>query len=348
MIIRNLLTNDTVTAAGYMTIGGIGAGIYCPIRLEQVGSVTSIALFFSRNGATKAAATVTPYEGAVLDMSVMAAATPSITESINAGLGFTDFVDNVAIQYWEGTQKSITIRVIHAPVADGHFVTEASKRNLSDYGNGLFNQLDFNSAPFLNSPLTGTPFNFALRYGQLTANADGRLRYRVNGTGASDIWAMTTLWKGPSIPTLEFRTANDASPWGYARFERKYPYCPDPNKRVTLRWLNSKGAYDTMYFDQYRIVPTYLVNFSGGNRVLSYDVTINVVVTDDNQNALYWLSRSGDVAGVFPLATTQWVRPLSTNQWARVTIQNPNALNIQGGATGRVAAFKCKFEIIES
>ena len=38
-----------------------------------------------------------------------------------------------------------------------------------------------------------------------------------------------------------------------------------------------------MYFDQYRIVPTYLVNFSGGNRVLSYDVTINVVVTDDSQ-----------------------------------------------------------------
>ena len=137
---------------------------------------------------------------------------------------------------------------------------------------------------------------------------------------------------------LEFRTANGASVWGYARFERKYPYCPDPNKRVTLRWLNSKGAYDTMYFDQYRIVPTYLVNFSGGNRVLSYDVTISVVVTDDNQNALYWLSRSGEVAGVFPLAT---------NQWARVTIQNPNALNIQGGATGRVAAFKCKFEIIE-
>ena len=72
--------------------------------------------------------------------------------------------------------------------------------------------------------------------------------------------------------------------------------------------------------------------------MLSYDVTVSVVVTDDNQNALYWLSRSGEVAGVFPL---------DTYQWARVTIQNPNALNIQGGATGRVAAFKCKFEIIE-
>lgn len=338
MIIRNLFDNVTATAAESLTIGGIGAGIYRPIRLEQVGSVTSIALFFSRNGTTKAAATITPYENAILDMSMMAAATPSITESLNAGLGLTDFVDNVLIQYWEGAQKSITLRVIHSPIADGRYATVPSTRNLSDYGNGLFNQVDFSCASFLNSPLTGTPFNFALRYGQLKANTDGRLKFRNNGTGASQPWAHGTLSDYAFQPTREFRTANDASVWGYARFERKYPYCPDPNKRITLRWLNSKGAYDTMYFDQYRIVPTYLVNFSGGNRVLSYDVTINVVVTDDNQNALYWLSRSGEVAGVFPLAT---------NQWARVTIQNPNALNIQGGATGRVAAFKCKFEVIE-
>lgn len=338
MIIRNLLNNETATAAGVMAISGIGAGLYNPIRLERVGSVTSISLIYSRNGTTKATAVVTPYEGAVLDLSMMAAATPSITESINVGLGFTDFADSVQILYMEGTQKSITIRVIHTPAAYARFATTASTRNLSDYGNGLFNQLDFGCVSFLNSPLTGTPFNFALRYGQITANSDGRLRFRNKGTGTSDIWANTLVSTAANQPMREFRTANDASVWGYARFERKYPYCPDPNKRVTLRWLNSKGAYDTMYFDQYRIVPTYLVNFSGGNRVLSYDVTINVVVTDDNQNALYWLSRSGEVAGVFPLAT---------NQWARVTIQNPNALNIQGGATGRVAAFKCKFEIIE-
>ena len=321
-----------------MSIGGIGAGLYRPIRLEQVGSVTSIALVFSRNGTQKATATVTPYEGAVLDLSMMAAATPSITESINAGAGFVDFVDNVTIQYTESSLKSITMRVIHTPAANASFAWSANSHNLSDYGNGLFNQLDFSCSSFLNSPLTGTPFNFALRYGQQTASADGRLRFRYNGTGTSAEWKNTTASDSANQPTREFRTANDASTWGWARFERKYPYCPDPKKRVTLRWLNSKGAYDTMYFDQYRIVPTYLVNFSGGNRVSSYDVTINVVVTDDNQNALYWLSRSGEVAGVFPLAT---------NQWARVTIQNPNALNIQGGVTGRVVAFKCKFEIIE-
>lgn len=338
MIIRNLLTNVTTAEAGYTVIGGIGAGIYRPIRLEKVGAVTDMALIFSRNGAVKATAVITPYEGAILDISMMAASTPGITESINTGLGFTDFVDMVQIKYVEGTMKSIFMRVIHSPAAYASNSWDASTRNLSDYGNGKFNQVDFSCASFLNSPLTGTPFNFAVRYGQQTANANGRLRMRYNGASKSSIWAVTNFASDANHSTFEFRTENDASVWGYARFERKYPYCPDPNKRVTLRWLNSKGAYDTMFFDQYRIVPTYLVNFSGGNRVLSYDVTINVVVTDGNQNALYWLSRSGEVAGVFPLAT---------NQWARVTIQNPNALNIQGGATGRVAAFKCKFEIIE-
>lgn len=338
MIIRDLLTNATATEAHYTVLGSIGAGIYRPIRLEQTGSVTSMSLIFSRNGATKATAVVTPYEGAILDMSMMAAATPSIPESINAGLGLTDFVDMVQIQYVEGTSKSIFMRVIHSPAANARDALDSSTRNLSDYGNGLFNQLDFSCASFLNSPLTGAPFNFALTYGQQTANSDGRLRVRAGGAATSGLWANTNRSVPANQPDREFRTPNDARVWGYARFERKYPYFPDPNKRVTLRWLNSQGAYDTMYFDQYRIVPTYLVNFSGGNRVLSYDVTINVVVTDDNRNALYWLSRSGDVAGIFPLAT---------NQWARVTIQNPNALNIQGGATGRVAAFKCKFEIIE-
>lgn len=338
MIIRNLLNNTKVAAGGAMYVPGIGAGIYRPIRLEQVGSVTSIQLIFWRNGASKATATATPYEGAVLDLSMMAAAAPSITESINTGLGLTDFADNIQVLYTEGTQKSMTLALIHAPIANGAFPNSPSTRNLSDYGNGLFNQLDFSCASFLNSPLTGAPFNFALRYGQFTANSDGRIRVRTNGNAPSEAWANTQGSTAANLPMYEFRTANDASVWGYARFERKYPYCSDPNKRVTLRWLNSKGAYDTMYFDQYRIVPTYLANFSGGNRVLSYDVTINVVVTDDNRNALYWLSRSGEVAGVFPLATSQW---------ARVTIQNPNALNIQGGATGRVAAFKCKFEIIE-
>lgn len=228
MIIRNLLTNQTFTEADIVKLGGIGAGIYRPIRLEQVSAVTSMQLIFTRNGAQKATVNVVPYEGAVLDMSMMAAATPSITESINAGLGLTDFVDSVSVQYKEGKLKSIGLRVIHSPSADARFTSTASTRNLSDYGNGLFNQVDFDSVPFIKSPLTGEPFNLAMRYGQYTANSDGRLRYRVHGLSTSYIWAQNTIWTGPNLPTIEFRTYDDADVWGYARFERKYPYCPDP------------------------------------------------------------------------------------------------------------------------
>ena len=203
MIIRNLLNNATSPAGGALTIGGIGPGIYRPIRLEQVGSVTSIQLTFLRNGAVKATATVTPYEGAVLDVSVMAAATPSIMESINAGLGFTDFVDYVRIQYIESKLETIGMYVIHSPIADGAFAVNASTRNLSDYGNGLFNQLDFSCSSFLNSPLTGTPFNFALRYGQLTANSDGRLRFREGNSGSSLIWSNTTISTGRNLPSVQ-------------------------------------------------------------------------------------------------------------------------------------------------
>ena len=217
MIIRNLLNDTTVAEAGLMIIGGIGAGIYRPIRLEQAGSVTSVQFIYSRNGATKATVVVAPYEGAVLDLSMMAAATPSITESINAGLGFTDFAASISILYMEGTLKSIGLRVIHSPAADARFASTASTRNLSDYGNGLFNQLDFSCAPFLNSPLTGAPFNFALRYGQYTSNSDGRLRCRNNGTGTS--FAGSNATTSSALQAMgEFRTYDDADVCVYARF----------------------------------------------------------------------------------------------------------------------------------
>ena len=131
---------------------------------------------------------------------------------------------------------------------------------------------------------------------------------------------------------------SSTSTWGFIRYERKYPYCPDANKRVTLRWLNSHGLFDTRFFDKYRIVPNYLINYSGGNRILSYEVTVGTTVTADNEKALLQLSRTTDVAGVFPIDTTQW---------ARVTITNPTAFNAQGGALGRSVNFKCKFEILE-
>ena len=335
MNVRNLITNVVATGNGTLDIGSIGLGIYRPIRLGGVSAVTSIRLIYYRGGSsTGVFGTVVPYENSVIDISAMASAVPSIMELTKNITGGTSVWDYITLSYDEGgTRYNLQLRVINASAANAKFATSASTGNLTDYASGNFNSLDF-AATFI-SPLTGAPFNNKIMYGQ-TANNQSVTSMPIGG-GTS-----TTLPNGFSRNVANQSSVQivntGGSIWGYVRYARKYPYCSDRNKRVTLKWLNSYGLYDSMHFDQYRIQPTYVINSSGGNRVTSYEVTVGVVVTEDNERCLYWLSRSADVQGVFPIAT---------NQWARVTIMNPNAFNAQGGALGRAVNYKCKFEIIE-
>ena len=335
MIVRSLISNETVTAAGTLWVGSIAPGIYRPIRFEQTSAVTSIFLRYSRNGAGIADANVVPYENSVVDLSALAALYPSITEATANVAGGGAFADAVAINYTEsGVGKSMRLAVINLASANARFSTSTYTGDLTDYGNGKFNKLDF--ALTRSSPLTGKPFSMKVAYGQ--SSATDVLSYR--GTGGQAGGSMPNGGFFASNPTydLELIKSTGSGTWGYIRYERKYPYCSDTKKRVTLRWLNSYGLFDSMYFDQYRIVPSYLINYSGGNRILSYEVTVGTTVTADNEKALLQLSRTTDVAGVFPVDTTQW---------ARVTITNPTAFSAQGGALGRAVNFKCKFEIVE-
>lgn len=334
MIVRDLITNATVTAAQSMYVCSISPGIYRPIRFEQTSAVTSIFLRYSRNGAGVADAKIVPYENSVVDLSTVAALYPSVAEATMNTAGGGGFADAVAVNYVEGgTSKALNLRVINVASANARFANESYTGGLSDYANGKFNALDF--ALTKTSPLTGVPFSNKVIYGQ--TSVDNCIRYGTVGGNPAAVWENGKI-RTPGASDLQFFLPSSTSSWGLMQFERKYPYCPDPNKRVTLRWLNSMGVYDSMYFDQYRIVPTYLINYSGGNRILSYEVTVGTTVTADNEKALLQLSRTTDVAGVFPIDTTQW---------ARVTIMNPTAFNAQGGALGRAVNFKCKFEIIE-
>lgn len=331
MIVRDLITGATVTVAEILNVGSISPGIYRPIRFEQTSAVKSIFLQYSRNGAGMAGAKVVPYENSVIDLSALAALYPSVAEATMNTTSGWGFADMVAINYVEGgTSKSMNLRVINVASANARLTSQTYSKGLSDYANGKFNTIDLYITK--TTPLTGVAFANKIIYGQLAINdtvaarpiGGGKLSTVINGApfGAGN----------QEIVNSEGRT------WGLIQYEHKYPYCPDPNKRVTLRWLNSFGLYDTMHFDQYRIVPNYLMNYSGGNRILSYEVTVGTTVTADNEKALLQLSRTTDVAGVFPIDTTQW---------ARVTIMNPTAFNAQGGALGRAVNFKCKFEIVE-
>lgn len=335
MIVRDLITNATVTAAGTLNVGSISPGIYRPIRFEQTGTVTSIFLRYSRNGAGMADAKIVPYENSVVDLSALAALYPSITEATMNVAGGGGFADMVAVNYVEGgVSKSLNLRVINVASKNARFAHEGYTGSLSDYANGKFNRLDFSLSKI--SPLTGRPFSLKVAYGQ-TSVSDKLSFIYIGGPAGGPIPNGDYFPANPPYD-LEFIRSTGSGTWGYARFEHKYPYCPDANKRVTLRWLNSYGLFDSMYFDQYRIMPNYLINYSGGNRILSYEVTVGTTVTADNEKALLQLSRTTDVAGVFPIDTTQW---------ARVTIMNPTAFNAQGGTLGRAVNFKCKFEILE-
>lgn len=331
MIVRNLITGSTTTDSGTLYARSISPGIYRPIRFEQTSGVTSIFLRYSRNGGGTADANVVPYENSVVDLSAVAALYPSITEATRNTAGGGGFADVVTVNYVEdGKRKSLRILVINAASKDARYASETYKGGLSDYANGKFNIVDFSVSK--TSPLTGIHFANKIIYGQTSASDTLRARPISGGT-------LSAVNNGASFGAgnQEIVTTG-GSTWGYIRYERKYPYCSDPEKRVTLRWLNSYGLFDSMYFDRYRIVPSYLINHSGGNRILSYEVTVGTTVTADNEKALLQLSRTTDVAGVFPIDTTQW---------ARVTITNPTAFNAQGGALGRAVNFKCKFEIVE-
>lgn len=331
MIVRDLITNTTVTAAGILNVGSISPGIYRPVRFEQTGKVTSIFLRYSRNGAGTADAKIVPYENSVVDLSTLAVLYPSVAEATMNTTAGGGFADVIAINYVEGgTSKAISLRVINVASANARLASQTYSSGLSDYTNGKFNTVDFSISK--TSPLTGVHFTNKIIYGQ--TGVSDTLRARPIGGGT-----LSTVSNGSSFGANNQEIVNSGGlRWGLVQYERKYPYCPHPKKRVTLRWLNSSGLFDTMFFDQYRIVPNYLINYSGGNRILSYEVTVGTTVTADNEKALLQLSRTTDVAGVFPIDTTQW---------ARVTIMNPTAFNAQGGALGRAVNFKCKFEIVE-
>ena len=339
MVVRNLLTNATVTAGGTMVIGGIGAGIYRPIRIEEVTNVTSITLSYYRNGASVGKfSNILPYENSVVDLSVMAAAAESaieVTKDITTG---ADAIDTLTMTYVESkTSKTITLRVLNASVANSFTDVSTGTGNLTDYGDGKFNDLDFIVTK--SSPLTGEPFNHKIFYTQTLAVGSSVCGER--SVAGGNVILTPNGWSRNLASTSDkviLNAPSRAGTIGYVRYAKKYPYCADRTKRVTLKWLNSKGLYDTMHFDSFRIQPTYQTSDTGGNRILSYEVTVNTVVTSDNEKPLYWLSRSADVQGVFPI---------DINQWARVTITNPNAFSTQGGSLGRTVSYKCKFEIVE-
>lgn len=106
-----------------------------------------------------------------------------------------------------------------------------------------------------------------------------------------------------------------------------------PSCRVQLRWLNTKGAYDFMLFDTYKVVPVMSKYNTGGNAVDHYDVTVQRDIDGINDDALLQLTKSSEVNAILPD---------NCSQWGTATVVGNNTYSKSAGSTTQIMTIKLK------
>lgn len=135
------------------------------------------------------------------------------------------------------------------------------------------------------------------------------------------------------------RLANpDGTVYGWMEYENKLPKDISPNCGVLLRWLNSRGFIDSMFFEKYSIKPVMRTNNSGGNGIDYYETTVQIDVNWDNEPCLNWIQRSSDIIARIPIDVCQF---------GRATLLATNVFQTQGGNKTKTIQFKFKVQIVE-
>ena len=130
----------------------------------------------------------------------------------------------------------------------------------------------------------------------------------------------------------------DGTVYGWTEYENKLPKDVSPNCGVLLRWLNSKGFIDSMFFEKYSIKPVMRTNNSGGNSIDYYETTVQIDVNWDNEPCLNWIQRSSDIIARIPIDICQF---------GRATLLATNVFQTQGGNKTKTIQFKFKVQIVE-
>lgn len=131
---------------------------------------------------------------------------------------------------------------------------------------------------------------------------------------------------------------SDGTVYGWTEYENKLPQDVSPNCGVLLRWLNSKGWYDHMFFEKYSIKPVMRTNNGGGNGIDYYETTLQIDVNWDNEPCLNWIQRSSDIIARIPIDVCQF---------GRATLLETNVFKTQGGSKTKTVQFKIKVQIVE-
>ncbi|WAX10471.1 hypothetical protein BV200P1_00020 [Phocaeicola phage BV200P1] len=186
----------------------------------------------------------------------------------------------------------------------------------------------------------------------LTANLD-LTGYRKENGIYYPVWAdaskKSLYWEGGTFDLrtgtkigeteVSLRIVNpNGTTYGWYERENKLPKDVSPNCGVHLRWLNSRGWYDDMFFEKYSIKPVMRTNNSGGNGIDYYETTVQIDVNWDNEPCLNWIQRSSDIIARIPIDVCQF---------GRATLLATNVFQTQGGNKTKTIQFKFKVQIVE-
>ena len=116
-------------------------------------------------------------------------------------------------------------------------------------------------------------------------------------------------------------------PYGTERYRKKEFHDLPIEKKVALKWLNSRGAFDSMYFADYTLTPKLSVT----GELESLDVVVKKVITEDNEDALFYLTRSPHILALTPFDVAQWGKAKSESNGVFAT---------RGGNVGKTLTLK--------
>lgn len=117
------------------------------------------------------------------------------------------------------------------------------------------------------------------------------------------------------------------APYGTERYRKKEFHDLPIEKKVALKWLNSRGAFDSMYFADYTLTPQLSVT----GELESLDVVVKKVITEDNEDALFYLTRSPHILALTPFDVVQWGKAKSESNGVFAT---------RGGNVGKTLTLK--------
>lgn len=115
--------------------------------------------------------------------------------------------------------------------------------------------------------------------------------------------------------------------YGTERYKAKDYHKEPMSNKIALKWLNSRGAFDSMYFVDYTMTP----QIGSTGVVDSLDITVKRVVDWDNEEALFYLTRS---THIFALT------PYDVGQWGIASIEGNNVFALKGGNIGKTLTLK--------